>query len=326
MSVMSWNADQGWANHRVTQYGPLQLDPAAAVLHYGQEVFEGLKAYKHADGSVWSFRPEANAQRYIRSAYRLALPELPVQDFLGSVAALVRMDIDWIPTQEEASLYLRPFMIATEAFLGVRPAREAEHIVIASPAGPYFSGGVKPVSIWITQEYARAGHGGTGEAKCGGNYAASLLPQTQAAQHGFDQVCFLDGTDNPAIEELGGMNVFFVKANGDVVTPALSGSILHGITRSSILQLIADRGVKVTEERIQLTQLKSMLESGEIAEAFACGTAAVVTPIGRLADTTFDIAINDGEPGKFTMDIREELTDIQNGRRPDRHGWLTRLA
>lgn len=326
MARVTWKDGEGWTARRVEKYGPLQLDPAAAVLHYGQEIFEGLKAYRHADGSVWSFRPEENARRYIRSARRLALPELSVDDFIGSIAALVRTDIEWIPTGDEAALYLRPFMIATEAFLGVRPALEAEHLVIASPVGPYFSGGVHPVNIWISQDYARASRGGTGEAKCGGNYAASLLPQIQAAREGFDQVCFLDGQADPAIEELGGMNVFFVKANGDIVTPALSGSILRGVTRSSILQLIKDRDINVTEEHITLASLKAMLESGEITEAFACGTAAVITPIGRLADHDFDVTINGGEPGKTTMDIREELTDIQNGRRPDRHGWLTRLA
>lgn len=326
MARMTWREGEGWDGRRVEKYGPIALDPAAAVFHYGQEIFEGLKAYRHADGSVWSFRPEENAKRYIRSAQRLALPELSVDDFLGSVAALVRTDLEWIPTGDEAALYLRPFMIATEAFIGVRPAREVEHLVIASPVGPYFSGGVHPVNIWISQDYARASRGGTGEAKCGGNYAASLLPQITAAKDGFDQVCFLDGQADPAIEELGGMNVFFVKTNGDVVTPALSGSILRGVTRSSILQLIKDRGVAVTEEHITLASLKEMLESGEIGEAFACGTAAVITPIGRLADHDFDVTINGGEPGKFTMDVREELTDIQNGRRPDRHGWLTRLA
>lgn len=326
MARISYTDGEGWTSRRVEKYGPLQLDPASAVLHYGQEIFEGLKAYRHADGSVWTFRPEENAKRYIRSARRLALPELSVDDFIGSIAALVRTDIEWIPSGEEAALYLRPFMIATEAFLGVRPALQVEHLVIASPVGPYFAGGVHPVNIWISQDYARAGRGGTGEAKCGGNYAASLLPQITAAKDGFDQVCFLDGQADPAIEELGGMNVFFVKANGDVVTPALSGSILRGVTRSSILQLITDRGVTVTEEHITLASLKAMLESGEIAEAFACGTAAVVTPIGRLADSEFDVTINGGEPGAFTMDIREELTDIQNGRRPDRHGWLTQLA
>lgn len=326
MASMQWSTEDGWTARSVHAYGPISLDPSAAVLHYGQEIFEGLKAYKHADGTVWTFRPEENAKRYARSARRLALPELSIEDFIGSIAALVRTDIEWIPTGEEASLYLRPFMIATEAFLGVRPSRKAQHHVIASPVGPYFEGGVKPVSIWVSQDFARAARGGTGAAKCGGNYAASLLPQVQAAEKGFDQVCFLDGAADPAIEELGGMNVFFVRADGSVETPALSGSILEGVTRSSILQLLTDRGIKVSERHITLAELQANLADGTYAEVFACGTAAVVTPIGRLADNDFDATINNGEPGKLTMDIREELTDIQNGRRPDRHGWLTRLA
>ena len=326
MTSMRWTQAGGWTARCVTKYGPISLDPAAAVFHYGQEVFEGLKAYRHKDGSVWTFRPEQNANRYIRSARRLALPELSVDDFIGSIAALVRTDVEWIPTGDEASLYLRPFMIATEAFLGVRPSREAQHFVIASPVGPYFEGGVRPVSIWISKEYARAARGGTGAAKCGGNYAASLLPQVQAAEKGFDQVCFLDGAQDPAVEELGGMNVFFVRADGSVDTPALSGSILEGVTRSSILQLLADRNISIVERHITLAELQQNLTDGTYAEAFACGTAAVITPIGRLADNDFDATINGGQPGTLTMDIRAELTDIQNGRRPDRHGWLTRLA
>lgn len=326
MASMQWTEGEGWTERQVHAYGPISLDPAAAVFHYGQEIFEGLKAYKHADGSVWTFRPEANALRYINSARRLALPELSVQDFIGSIAALVRTDRQWIPTGDEASLYLRPFMIATEAFLGVRPSRQAQHHVIASPVGPYFAGGVKPVSIWISQEYSRAGRGGTGSAKCGGNYAASLLPQVQAAEKGFDQVCFLDGSQDPAIEELGGMNVFFIRADGSAETPALSGSILEGVTRSSILQLLSDRGIKVSERHITLAELQQNLADGTYSEVFACGTAAVITPIGRLADNDFDVTINNGEPGALTMDIRKELTDIQNGRLPDRHGWLTRLT
>ena len=326
MTRMTWTVDEGWHNRRVEPYGPLHMDPAAAVLHYGQEIFEGLKAYRHADGSVWSFRPEQNALRYALSARRLALPELPVDDFLGSVAALVRTDVDWVPSGEEASLYLRPFMIASEVFLGVRPTHEAEHLVIASPVGPYFDKGVHPVNIWISRDYARAGRGGTGEAKCGGNYAASLLPQQEAGKRGFDQVCFLDGGQTPALEELGGMNVFFVHDDGTVVTPALSGSILRGVTRSSIIQLLTDRGLTVREEHLTFDALRDGLEKGRIVEAFACGTAAVVTPIGRLADNDFDVTINNGESGTLTMDIRRELTDIQYGRRPDPHGWMTRLA
>ena len=326
MARVTWSSETGWTNHRVEKYGPLLLDPASAVLHYGQEIFEGLKAYRHADGSIWTFRPEANAERFQRSARRLALPELPVEDFIGAMASLVRTDVEWVPSGDDASLYLRPFMYASEPFLGVRPSRQAEFLVIASPVGPYFSGGVKPVSIWVAQDYHRAGAGGTGAAKCGGNYAASLLPQQEAQAKGFDQVCFLDASTNTAIEELGGMNVFFVKADGSVHTPELSGSILEGVTRSSILQLLGDRGHEIVERRILLSEVRDGLRDGSITEVFACGTAAVVTPIGRLAGEGFDLPIAGGGPGEVTMAVREELTDIQNGRRADRHGWLVRLA
>ncbi len=326
MARISWRRDQGWTHHRVEKYGPLLLDPATAVLHYAQEVFEGMKAYPRPDGTVWAFRPTANAERLARSAHRLALPGLPVEDFLAACAALVRTDRDWVPTAPDSSLYLRPFMFASEAFLGVRPADAVEFLVIASPAGAYFSGGLKPVSIWIDTEYHRAGPGGTGAAKCGGNYAASLLPQEQAAAKGFDQVCFLDGATNTMLEELGGMNVFLVMDDGSVHTPALSGSILEGVTRSSILRLAQDRGRSVSERQIPLTEVVEGLRSGRIAEVFACGTAAVVTPVGRLASDTFDATVGTGEPGELTTAIRDELTSIQYGRTPDRHGWMQRLA
>ncbi|NTW41969.1 MAG: branched-chain amino acid aminotransferase, partial [Cellulomonadaceae bacterium] len=228
MARVTWTATAGWTDRRVEKHGPLLLSPASAVLHYGQEIFEGLKAYRHADGSVWTFRPEANAARFAASARRLALPELATRDFLGSIEALVRADEAWVPSGEETSLYLRPFMYASETFLGVRPSREVEYVVIASPVGPYFSGGVRPVSIWVVQDYHRAGPGGTGAAKCGGNYAASLLPQQEAYERGCDQVCFLDAATDTYLEELGGMNVVIVGADGSVTTPALNGSILEG--------------------------------------------------------------------------------------------------
>ncbi|MCL1869700.1 MAG: branched-chain amino acid aminotransferase [Promicromonosporaceae bacterium] len=326
MARISWRRDEGWVHRRVEKYGPLQLDPATAVLHYGQEIFEGMKAYRHADGSVWTFRPEENAARMARSAHRLALPALPVDDFIAACAALVRTDLAWVPKAPDSSLYLRPFTFASEPFLGVRPSDQVEFLVIASPAGAYFSGGVKPVSIWVDAEFHRAGPGGTGAAKCGGNYAASLLPQEEAAAKGFDQVCFLDGGSNTYIDELGGMNVFFVMDDGSVHTPELTGSILEGVTRSSILRLAADRGREVVERRIPLAEVVEGLRTGRIVEMFACGTAAVVTPVGRLAGETFDSQIGGGAPGELTMAIREELTDIQYGRLPDRHGWLRRLA
>ena len=326
MVRISWTSADGWQDRRIEKYGPLLLDPATAVLHYAQEVFEGLKAYKHADGSVWTFRPDRNAARFARSAHRLALPALSVDYFIGSLAALVRTDIDWVPDGEDSSLYLRPFMYASEKFLGVRPSLEVDYLVIASPVGPYFAGGVRPVSIYVSEEYHRAGPGGTGDAKCGGNYAASLLPQRQAQEQGFDQVCFLDAVENTYLEELGGMNVFVVMDDGTIHTPELTGSILEGVTRSSILQLAADRGYRTVERRIPLAEIASGLASGAVKEFFACGTAAVLTPVGRLAGGTFDHDINGGEPGELTMAIRQELTDIQYGRAEDRHGWMRRLA
>jgi len=326
MARARWTSESGWSERRVEAYGPLQLDPATAVLHYAQEVFEGLKAYRHVDGSIWSFRPEANGARLAASARRLALPELSIDDFMGSIIALVQADSEWVPAAPDTSLYLRPFMYASEKFIGVRPSTEVEYLVIASPAGPYFSGGVRPVSIWVAQEYHRAGPGGTGTAKCGGNYAASLLPQKIAAEQGFDQVCFLDATTNSLIEELGGMNIFAVYSDGRVVTPELSGTILEGITRSSIIQLLVDEGREVVEQPLALSTLQDDIASGAITEVFACGTAAVITPIGRLAGEGFDYTIADSEPGPITTQVRAHLTDIQYGRAEDRYGWMRRLV
>ncbi len=277
MVAISWNNEQGWHDAQVRAYGPLQLDPAASVLHYGQEIFEGIKAYRHADGSIWTFRPQANGERLQRSARRLALPELPVDLFVESLRQLVAVDGNWVPSAPETSLYFRPFMIADEAFLGVRAAHKASYYVIASPAGPYFANGVAPVSIWLSTEYARAAKGGTGAAKCGGNYAASLLPQQKAYAQGCSQVLFLDPVEGKYIEELGGMNVFLVYRDGTLVTPELSGSILEGITRDSILQLARDRGMQVIERKVAIDEWKQGVASGEITEVFACGTAAVVT-------------------------------------------------
>jgi branched-chain amino acid aminotransferase len=326
MARVTWTADVGWSDRRIEPYGAILLDPAAAVLHYGQEVFEGLKAYRHADGSVWTFRPWANAARFAASARRLALPELPAEDFLGSIEALVEVDAAWVPGVDETSLYLRPFMFASEAFLGVRPARGVEYLLIASPVGPYFAGGVKPVSIWVSQGFNRSGPGGTGAAKCGGNYAASLLPQQEAYGRGCQQVCFLDAATGTQLEELGGMNIFVVYADGRVATPALTGSILEGVTRSSVLTLLREEGREVEETCIRLDALQTGLASGEIAEVFACGTAAVVTPVGRLAGEGFDLTVGDGGSGAVTTAVRARLTDIQYGRAEDPHGWMYRLV
>jgi branched-chain amino acid aminotransferase len=325
MVTIDWSLDQGWHDARVTPYGPISLDPAAAVLHYGQEIFEGLKAYRHADNSIWTFRPEANARRMQRSAQRLALPELSTSDFIESLRQLVAVDGDWVPSAAETSLYFRPFMIANEVFLGVRAAHRVSYMVIASPAGAYFTQGVAPVKIWLTEEYSRAGRGGAGAAKFGGNYASSLLPQVEAYENGCAQVLFLDSETGTHIDELGGMNIFFVHKNGTLVTPMLSGTILPGITRDSIITLARDRGLEVEERHISITEWQDGIDSGDITEVFACGTAAVITPIGALVGHNLHIGDADAPAGELTMSLRKELTDIQYGRAPDRHGWLTRL-
>lgn len=319
MVDICWSVRGGWHRPRVQPYGPLSLDPAAAVLHYGQEIFEGIKAYRHADGSVWTFRPDQNGRRLQRSARRLALPELPVEYFVESLKALIAVDGAWVPSGADQSLYLRPFMFAKEAFLGVRPANKVGYYVIASPVGAYFKGGAKPVSIWLSEDYARAGKGGTGAAKTGGNYAASLLPQAEAYEQGCDQVVFLDQDRN--VEELGGMNVVFVYKDGTIVTPQ-SDSILEGITRDSILQLAADRGHKIEGRAVSIDEWRSGVASGDIVEVFACGTAAVVAPIGVLKGRDF---VDEQPLGPLAQSLRDELTDIQYGRREDTHGWLVRL-
>jgi len=325
MFLAEWTPDRDWHDARVVPYGPLSLDPATAVLHYAQEIFEGLKAYAHADGSVWLFRPEQNAARLQRSAHRLALPELPVEWFLGSVKALVETDREWVPTGEERSLYLRPFMFASEVFLGVRPSQHVTYSVIASPAGAYFAEGVKPVDIWLSETFSRAGSGGTGAAKCGGNYAASLLPQQEAYANGCAQVAFLDSVEHRWIEELGGMNLYFVQSDGSIVTPELSGSILEGITRDSILQIARDLGHEVIERRVSIDEWREGVENGTISEVFACGTAAVVTPVGKLKWNGGEVVSAEGESGKVTADIRAALVDVQYGRAEDKHGWMTKV-
>ena len=325
--VVVWEKDKGWHSHQVIPYGPILMDPSAAVLHYGQEIFEGIKAYRHKDGSIWTFRPEMNAKRLQKSAHRMALPELPIETFVESLRQLIAVDGAWVPTQDgEKTLYFRPFEIAAENFLGVRAAHRAEYRVIASPVGPYFTGGIKPVSIWIALDSARAGKHGTGEAKTGGNYAASLLAQNEGYENGCSQVVFLDAESATYIEELGGMNLFFVFKDGSVVTPALDGTILHGITRDSVITLLKDRGHKVDERKFSLDELRNAAKSGDLVEVFACGTAAVVTPVGLLKSRKEEIEIGGGEPGALTVSIREELTSIQYGNLPDKHGWLVKLA
>ncbi|SDE41495.1 branched-chain amino acid aminotransferase [Auraticoccus monumenti] len=324
MAVATWTAADGWGDSAVVPYGPFALDPASAVLHYAQEIFEGMKAYRRADGSIWLFRPEKNAERFAVSAHRLALPELPVEAFLESIEALVEADEAWVPSGGETSLYLRPFMFANEVFLGVRSSRRVQYCVIASPAGSYFSGGVAPVSIWISRDYTRAAPGGTGAAKCGGNYAASLLAQAEAAEQGCSQVLFTDAIERKWIDELGGMNVYLVTSNGELVTPEL-GTILEGVTRDAILQLCPELGLTPVERRVSLQEVLNGLKTGAITEIFACGTAAVITPIGELKDVDGQYRVGSGEAGEVTLGLRQALLDIQYGRREDTHGWTRRI-
>ncbi|MEV0804577.1 branched-chain amino acid aminotransferase [Kribbella sp. NPDC050281] len=332
MVVANWTDDRGWHDPKVTAFAPLSVSPAAAVLHYTQEIFEGLKAYRHADGSVWAFRPDRNATRFLKSAERLALPQVPEEAFISALRALVTVDEPWVPSAEdgETSLYLRPYMIATEAALSVRPAREVLFGVIASPAGPYFDTGPKPVSIWLTTSTIRATPGGTGAAKCGGNYAASLAGLAEAVANGCEQVAFVDAAAHKWLEEIGSMNMFFVYADGRIATPELNGSILEGVTRASVLELAADLGHEVEERRISADEWKDGVRSGEITEVFASGTAAVITPIGRVAWPDGDLTIGDHTVdlgvGPVTKSIRATLLDLQYGRTPDPRGWLTRLA
>ena len=330
MVTIRWNKEQGWHGAQVVPYGPITLDPSSMVLHYGQEIFEGLKAYRQPDGSIASFRPEANAARFRGSAARLAMAELPDELFLASLTELVGVDREWVPPAGgEESLYLRPFMIATEAGLGVRPSAEYLYTLIASPAGPYFAGGIKPVDVWLSTDYTRAALGGTGTAKCGGNYAASLLPQAQGAANGCAQVAYLDAEERRWIDEMGSNNLFFVYGSGDeaeVVTPMLTGSILAGVTRDSILVLAKELGCQVTERRVSGQEWLEGAADGRITEVFGCGTAAVITPIGRVRHNEGEVVIGGGEPGPVTTRLRAMLTDIQRGAAPDAHSWMRTLV
>ena len=330
MVTIRWSGERGWHDARIEPYGPLQLDPATTVLHYAQAIFEGLKAYRQPDGSIATFRPEENARRLRRSAARLAMPELPEELFLASLRELLAVDAGWVPEAGESSLYLRPFMISTEASLGVnRPANEYLYAVIASPAGSYFAGGVKPVTVWLSHEYVRAAPGGTGEAKFAGNYAASFAAQAQAVEKGCDQVVWLDAVERRVVEEMGGMNLFFVFGSGSdarLVTPELTGSLLPGVTRSALLQLGEDLGLQVEERRVTTDEWEKKAASGELTEVFACGTAAVITPVGRVRHSEGEFTVGDGTPGPLTMSLREKLTAIQQGVADDPHGWMTPLG
>lgn len=324
MVSIDWTEGRGWHDATIGPRQPIALDPAAAVLHYAQEIFEGLKAYRQPDGGIALFRPQSNAARFNQSAERLAMPTLPEDVFVESVKQLVAADRDWFPTVDGGSLYLRPFMIATEAFLGVRPAKQYKFLVIASPAGNYFKSGAPAVSIWVSP-YTRAAPGGTGAAKCGGNYAASLVPQGEAIARGHDQVVFLDAAEHRWVEELGGMNLYYAFDDGTLLTPPLTGTILPGITRDSLLTLARDEGLTVREERYSIDQWREDAASGRLVECFACGTAAVVTPVGRVAGHDVDFTIGSGGSGQLTQKLKDRLVSIQRGTTPDPHGWVMKL-
>jgi branched-chain amino acid aminotransferase len=315
MAIVRYNQAKGWHDARVESRANFPLDPALAVLHYAQEIFEGLKAYKRDDGGVNLFRPDANARRFQSSADRMAMAQLPEPVFIEAVEQLVRIDRAWIPGGE-GSLYLRPFMIASEVFLGVKPSAEYIFAVIASPVGSYFKGGPAPVSIWVSENYTRAAIGGTGAVKCGGNYAASLRAQAEAIERGCDQVVFLDAVD--------GMNIFFVFDDGSLLTPPL-GTILPGITRDSIIALAKDSGTRVREEAYTIEQWRADAASGKLKEAFACGTAAVISPIGKVCSGSGDFLISGGAAGPVAMGMRKKLVDIQYGRAPDPHNWIKKV-
>jgi branched-chain amino acid aminotransferase len=329
MITLRWSAERGWHDGKLEPYGPFALDPATAVFHYGQELFEGLKAYRQDSGSIVMFRPQANAARFNAGCRRMAMPELPEQTFLHALELLVAQDREWIPEGEGNSLYLRPFMIATQRGLGVNhPSSEYLFCVIASPAASYFGAG-KTVKVWLSEDYTRAAPGGTGAVKCGGNYAAAFAAQQQAVDQGCDQVVWLDAAEHQWVEEMGGMNLYFVYGSDDraeIMTPALTGSLLPGITRDSLLTLAPNLGVPATEGRISVSEWRDGCAEGSLREVFACGTAAVITPVGAVLSASGGWTIGSGEPGPVTMRLRSELIGIQYGHQPDPFGWIYKVA
>ncbi len=320
MFIMNYTEGKGWHDARIVPYGPISLDPSAMVFHYGQEMFEGLKAYKGKDGKARLFRPDMNAKRANASNERLCIPQIPEEDFVDAIKALVKVDEDWIPTAEGTSLYIRPFVIATDEFLGVAPSKTYLFIIILAPSGAYYASGLAPVGIWIEDEYVRAVKGGIGYAKTGGNYAASLAAQVKAHDDGYSQVLWLDGVERKYIEEVGAMNIFF-KIDGKIVTPMLNGSILPGITRNSVINLCKSWGMEVEERRISVDELLEAQKTGKLEEVFGTGTAAVISPVGKLRYKDEVMTIGDGGIGKTSQKIYDTVTGIQWGTVEDPFGW-----
>ena len=325
MFIMNYTEGQGWHDPRIVPFQNLSLSPAAMVYHYGQEMFEGLKAYKGPDGNVFLFRPDMNAKRTNDTNDRLVIPQLPVEDFVQAVSAVVDVDRDWIPSEPGTSLYVRPFIIATDEFLGVAPSKTYLFMVILSPSGAYYESGLAPVGIWIEDEYVRAVRGGMGFAKTGGNYAASLIAQQKAHDAGYSQVLWLDGVERKYIEEVGAMNIFF-KIAGKVVTPALNGSILPGITRNSTIQLCKDWGYEVEERKISADELLEAQRNGTLEECFGTGTAAVISPVGKLRYQDDVMIINGGQIGDLSQKLYDTITGIQTGILPDEKGWRVKVG
>ncbi len=325
MFIVDYDEGQGWHDPRIVPYGPLPLDPASKVLHYGEEIFEGLKAYRTADGSIQLFRPDCNIQRMNDSADRLCMPQIPYELALAGIKELVKVEQDWVPTEKDTSLYIRPFMIGLDPALGVHSSHHVQFIVIVCPVGAYYPEGLNPVKIYIEDEDVRAVKGGTGMAKTGGNYAASLRAGSRAEKRGYSQVLWLDGVHRKYIEEVGAMNVMF-KVNGKVLTPDLNGSVLPGITRRSCIQLLRDWGYEVEERRISAEELFQAAKAGTLEEAWGTGTAAVISPIGELAEGDEKVTINAGQIGPVTQRLYDELTGIQWGRIADTHGWTMKIV
>ena len=321
MFVMDYTEGQGWHDARIVPYAPLVLDPAALVFHYAQECFEGMKAYRRADGGVQLFRPEKNAQRMQSTHQRLCIPEIPVEDFVQAVKALVKVDEAWVPHADGTSLYIRPFTIATEAVLGVKASAEYKFIIIASPSGAYYAEGINPVRIYVEDQYVRATPGGTGYIKCGGNYAASIIASEKAHQLGFSQVLWLDGVERKYVEEVGSMNIFF-KIDGQIYTAPTVGTVLPGITRMSCIELLKSWGYQVNETRLAITDIMDAAEAGKLEEVFGTGTAAVISPVGELVYEDRKAEINGGVIGPVTQKLYDTLTGIQWGKLPDKHGWI----
>ena len=325
MFVMNYTEGKGWHDARIVPFQNISLSPAAMVYHYGQEMFEGLKAYKNPDGNVYLFRPDMNAKRTNASNDRLVIPRLPEEDFVQAVSAVVDVDRDWIPTEPGTSLYIRPFIIATDEFLGVAPSKTYLFMIILAPSGAYYESGLAPVGIWIEDEYVRAVRGGIGYAKTGGNYAASLIAQKKAHDAGYSQVLWLDGVDRKYIEEVGAMNIFF-KIDGKIVTPSLNGSILPGITRNSVIQLCKKWGYEVEERKISVDELIAAQKDGKLEEVFGTGTAAVISPVGKLRYMDDVMTIGDGQTGPVSLKLYETITGIQLGNLPDDMGWRVKVG